>query len=192
MRPRGPRLNGRGRYVGPPGDHTQRVTVKTHIHRLGSSGHRSSKAAVAHHLAYLQRDGVEPGQAPGILYSRELTGLEATPFVERGAQDRHHYRVIVSPERGADLDLTRFTRDLMAQVEQDTGTALDWVAVNHYNTAHPHTHVMLRGVDEDGRGLYLTSDYMNRGMAYRARELATLELGLRREREPAWAYELER
>jgi type IV secretory pathway VirD2 relaxase len=30
----------------------------------------------------------------------------------------------------------------MAQVEQDLGAKLDRVAVDHYNTGHPHTHIM--------------------------------------------------
>jgi type IV secretory pathway VirD2 relaxase len=29
----------------------------------------------------------------------------------------------------------------MAQAEKDLGTRLDWVAVDHWNTDHPHVHV---------------------------------------------------
>jgi type IV secretory pathway VirD2 relaxase len=32
----------------------------------------------------------------------------------------------------------------MRQMEADLGTKLDWVAVNHYNTGHPHVHVIVR------------------------------------------------
>ena len=31
----------------------------------------------------------------------------------------------------------------MAQMEEDLGTSLDWVAVDHFNTGHPHSHIML-------------------------------------------------
>src|SRR5438552_5887455 len=33
------------------------------------------------------------------------------------------------------------TRDLMRQMETDLGTKLDWIAVDHHNTGHPHTHI---------------------------------------------------
>src|SRR3546814_10720039 len=44
-------------------------------------------------------------------------------------------------------ELTAHTRDLMSRIEIDLGTKLDWVAVNHYNTGHPHVHVIVRGKD---------------------------------------------
>jgi len=31
----------------------------------------------------------------------------------------------------------------MAQMEEDLGTQLDWVAVDHLDTAHPHTDIDL-------------------------------------------------
>ena len=53
-----------------------------------------------------------------------------------------------SAEDGAEYDdLKPLTRRLMAQVEEDLGTKLDWVAVDHYNTGHPHTHVIVRGIN---------------------------------------------
>jgi type IV secretory pathway VirD2 relaxase len=39
----------------------------------------------------------------------------------------------------------------MAQAEKDLGTKLDWVAVDHFNTGHPHSHVIVRGKDDRGR-----------------------------------------
>jgi len=42
-------------------------------------------------------------------------------------------------------DLSGFTRDLMSKLEGDLGTKLDWVAVNHFNTGHPHVHVIING-----------------------------------------------
>src|SRR5690606_20164883 len=54
---------------------------------------------------------------------------------------------------------------------------LDWVAVDHFNTGHPHTHVVLRGKDERGQDLVIARDYIAHGMRARAQELATLELG---------------
>ncbi len=38
-------------------------------------------------------------------------------------------------------DLKPFVRDLMARMEADLHTKLDWVAADHFNTGHPHTHI---------------------------------------------------
>ncbi|MGY4626466.1 hypothetical protein [Bradyrhizobium sp. USDA 4486] len=34
-------------------------------------------------------------------------------------------------------------RGLMRQMEGDLGTRLDWVAADHFNTGHPHSHIVL-------------------------------------------------
>src|SRR3546814_5189952 len=79
-------------------------------------------------------------------------------------------------ERG---DLAAFTRAHMKQVELDLGTRLDWVAVDHWDTDNPHTHIVLRGKDDRGEDLVIARDYIGRGMRTRASELATDWLGPR-------------
>ena len=70
----------------------------------------------------------------------------ACDFAQHCAEDRHHFRFIVVPKDAAELgDLKAFTRGLMAQAERDLGTKLDWVAVDHWNTAQSHIHVLVRG-----------------------------------------------
>ena len=70
--------------------------------------------------------------------------MSAACLAERGADDRHHFRLIVSPEDTMELeDLRGFTRELMADAERDLGTKLDWVAVDHWNTDNPHVHVLV-------------------------------------------------
>ncbi|MEZ5874800.1 MAG: DUF3363 domain-containing protein [Hyphomicrobiales bacterium] len=158
----------------------RRVVVKARVvHQHGPSG-RSPKA----HLIYLQRDGAGQDHGEGELYNARETGVDRDAFLERCEDDRHHFRLIVSPEDGDKLeDLQAYTRDLMRQVEQDLGTRLDWVAIDHHNTGHPHSHILLRGVDEDGKTLLIARDYMAHGFRLRAAELATLELGQQTELE---------
>jgi type IV secretory pathway VirD2 relaxase len=84
----------------------------------------------------------------------------------------------VAPEDSNEMaDLTSFTRDLMRQVEKDLETRLDWIAIDHYNTGHPHTHIMVRGVLDGGGVLNIAGDYIAHGIRHRASELVTLELG---------------
>ena len=68
-------------------------------------------------------------------------------------------------------------------MEADLGTQLEWVAVDHWDTDNPHTHVVLRGKNETGRDLVIARDYIGHGMRHRASELATVWLGPRTELE---------
>ena len=151
----------------------RRVVVKT---RYVQSAGKNGKGAA--HLRYIQRDGTSRDGERGQLYSATEDRAEPQAFLDRGKDDRHQFRFIVSPEDAADLsDLTEHTRDLMSRIEADLGTKLDWVAVNHHNTGHPHVHVIVRGKDELGENLVINGDYLANGIRERASELTTLELG---------------
>jgi hypothetical protein len=147
----------------------RRVMVKARSVRLG--GPKGTGAARAH-LRYIQRDGVTRDGAPGQLYSADADRADGKTFLERQTADRHQFRFIVSPEDGADYeDLKPLTRRLMAQMERDLGTKLDWVAVDHYNTGHPHTHIIVRGKNDRGEDLVIARDYLTSGIRERAAEL---------------------
>jgi type IV secretory pathway VirD2 relaxase len=153
----------------------RRVTVKARVVKLRGS---KAVAAAAAHLRYVQRDGVTRDGEEGRLYSTFTDDADAKAFLQRGESDRHQFRFIVSPENGAALENLRgFTRDLMAKMEEDLRTNLDWVAVDHFDTGHPHTHVLVRGVTEDGKTLNIAGDYIAHGIRGRASEIMTRWLG---------------
>ncbi len=157
---------------------SRRVAVKIRSVRLGKNGLAKARA----HMRYIQRDGAEKDGTPGRLYGPTRDGVDEEAFLEEGKADRHQFRIILSPEEAGELeDLNKFTRDVMAAAERDLGTRLDWVAVNHHDTDHPHVHVVLRGRAEDGRDLVIARNYITHGFRGRAEELATLELGQRRD-----------
>ncbi len=154
---------------------TRLVTVKARVVR-----HSTRAAPLATHVAYLQRDGVTKDGAPGRLFDAEHDEADGRAFAERSANDRHHFRFIVSPENAAELsNLQAFARDLMTSAEQDLGTRLEWVAVEHHNTEHPHVHLLVRGRADDGSDLVISRDYIREGMRARAQTLVTMELGPR-------------
>src|SRR5947208_2881613 len=95
------------------------------------------------------------------------------------AGDERLFKIIVSPEFGDRIDLENHTRELMARMERDLNTDLEWVAVIHYNTEHPHVHIALRGVDQRGKSLRLPREYVKSGIRSRAEDLLTKELGHR-------------
>ena len=130
-------------------------------------------------------------QTPGCS-TRHSDRADERDFGERCGDDRHHFRFIVSPEDAQQMtDLRAFTRELMADAERDLGTALDWVAVDHWNTDNPHIHVLVRGRADDGQDLVISRDYISRGFRSRAEERVTLELGPRTEQEIRSALEKE-
>jgi type IV secretory pathway VirD2 relaxase len=142
--------------------------------------HGIKRAPLSAHLEYLRRDGVTKDDTPGRMFDAEQDSADHRAFAGRCTDDRHHFRFIVSPDDAEQLsDLKAFTRDLMRQAERDLGTRLDWVAVDHWNTEHPHIHVIVRGVADDGRDLVISRDYISHGLRARASELVTLELGPR-------------
>jgi type IV secretory pathway VirD2 relaxase len=158
----------------------RRVIVKARLVRLAGKGQSGARA----HLRYIQRDGVTREGEPGVLYGRDADVADGNAFLERSGDDRHQFRFIVSAEDGGEYpDLKPFVRRLMTQVEDDLGTRLDWVAVDHFNTGHPHTHIMLRGVDDQGHDLIIAREYISRGLRERATELVTVDLGPRTDQE---------
>jgi type IV secretory pathway VirD2 relaxase len=153
---------------------SRRVIVKARYtrQRLGDLG--AAKA----HLRYIQRDGVTREGLPGHVYDAASEHTDLDAFLDRSERDPHQFRFIVSPEDSARLpDLKPFIRDLMSHMEQDLGTKLDWVAVDHFNTGHPHSHVVIRGKDDRGEDLVIARDYIGHGVRARAQALVTLELG---------------
>ena len=154
---------------------SRNVIIKARVVRQGRVA-----GALAAHVNYLQRDGVTRDGEKGRLFGAEGEDLDRDGFAGRCADDRHHFRFIVSPEDAIEMaDLKDFTRDVMVQMQKDLGTHLDWVAVEHWNTGQPHIHIIVRGVGDDGRDLVIARDYIGEGMRAQARNLVTQELGLR-------------
>src|SRR5262249_33860220 len=160
----------------------RRVVVKVRVVRHLSHSVRS--APLAAHIAYLERDGVTRGGEKAHMFSAGEDRSDAAAFARRCHDDRHHFRFIVAPEEaGEKADVKAFTRDLVAQMERDLGTRLDWVAVDHWNTDNLHVHLLVRGIAEDGSDLVISRDYISRGLRSRAEELVSIELGPKPEHE---------
>ena len=154
----------------------RRCIVKARIVPMNARGVKAARL----HLAYIERDGVERDGSEGRLYGGG-DEVDRASLVDAIPGERHQFRFIVSPED--DVDLTQFTRDLMRNVERDIGLRLQWGAVNHYDTDNPHAHVVVRGVDADGRQVWIDRAYITERMRWRAQRILTDELGPRPERD---------
>lgn len=164
---------------------SRRVVVKARVVKLNArrgrrGGTRCGVASkmVDSHLRYLARDGVTRDGEKGRIYSAFEDHADGQAFLKRGRGDRHQFRFVVAPEDSAEMsDLRGFTRELMRQAEIDLATRLDWIAVDHHNTRHPHIHIVIRGATDEGKILNIAGDYIAHGIRSRASELVTRELG---------------
>ena len=59
----------------------------------------------------------------------------------------------------------------MERMSSDLKTDLEWVAVAHHNTEHPHVHVALRGVSADGKAFKVEKQYIKAGVRNIAEQL---------------------
>ena len=161
---------------------SRRVLIKARIVRQW--GTRARSAPLARHIAYLERDGVTREGSNGQMFDANADEVDGDAFASRCKDDRHHFRFIVSPEDASELaDLRVFTRELLEDMASDLDTRLDWMAVDHWNTANPHIHVLVRGVASGGSDLVIDRAYISEGLRARAEKRVTIELGPRSERD---------
>jgi hypothetical protein len=128
-------------------DPTRHVVVKAPIVRHRGRAFRS--APLSAHVAYLKREGVRKDGEPAHMFNAQTDAVEGAVeeggFSERCREDRHHFWFIVSPEDASEMtDLKAFARDLVADMERDLGTKLDWMGVDHWNADNPHVHILFR------------------------------------------------
>ena len=175
----------------------------------GASGPTSYKQRCAVRVTYSQNKTAGQWKAHGHYIARE-TATEKSKAKTAGfdakesrvdiaqrldtwqrAGDQRFFKLIVSPEFGDRMNLEAHTRTLLKCMERDLDTKLEWAAAVHYNTDHPHVHVVLRGRDEHGRALRLPREYVQSGIRSHAEDIATKQLGYRTERDAVEAQRRE-
>ena len=138
---------------------------------------RGHVCAAQQHLRYLQRAGVGRETLHGSLYDGSQDKADGRSFLERSRADPYQFRIVVAVEHGWEYaSLRHLTRRLLKEMELDLGSALEWVAADHYNTGFPHTHIVLRGVDGHGDELRIAGAYLREGMRLRAAKIVELDL----------------
>jgi type IV secretory pathway VirD2 relaxase len=157
----------------------QRSAVKVSYARNARS------ASWAAHGRYLARENAQRKDAKGLGFDSARDDINLSQLLAgwQKAGDPRLFRIIVSPENGAVMDLKEHARELVAQMERDLETRLQWAAIDHHNTDHPHVHILIRGVTESGNALSIDRNYIKSGIRDRSQEIASRKLGLRVERD---------
>ena len=152
----------------------RRVVVKARFVRLSMSSAR----ALSEHLRYIGRDDAARPEDRERLFNGEHDAIDRDVFAEAAGEDRHHFRLIVSPEDGNELqNMKPLVRDLVSRMEQDLDTRLEWVAAIHNDTDHSHAHIVIRGRRDNGQDLVMTRAYVSYGIRAQAEKLVARELG---------------
>jgi type IV secretory pathway VirD2 relaxase len=167
-----------GGHVGKASQrHFQRCAIRATYTRNAVKGQWKA------HGRYLARESAQlKGKTAGTGFDAEGSVPDPAARMDawQRAGDEQMWKLIISPEFGDRIDLQKLARELIQRIEDNRrGAALEWIAVDHYNTEHPHVHVALRGVDRDGNGVRFPREFIKTGIRELAENLCTQQLGYR-------------
>ena len=117
------------------------------------SGATGGKGGWVRHARYLAREHAQQrtGARPGLRCASARDSIWSAVVREWERGDELMWSLIISPEDAERIDLRQHARDLVAGMERDLGTQLEWVAIDHHNTDDAHIHLLIRGVRDDGQ-----------------------------------------
>ena len=130
------------------------------------------KKQLAAHAKYIERDAACEKTFDS--ERDELTPEEYQQKWQSMLKDPRTFRFVISPEDGERVDFVEHTREFMDELqdrlteswrylaekegldpEQVDPAQLNWVAAIHSNTDHRHVHILMGGLDENGREIFL-------------------------------------
>jgi hypothetical protein len=85
---------------------SQKVIIKTRVvvhDKVGGGGGGGARSMMRHTL-YVERDGAGRDGSEVKVFDEELDRADGAAFVDRCADDRHHFRIIISPENGIEME----------------------------------------------------------------------------------------
>ncbi|MBS2005371.1 MAG: hypothetical protein JST44_27915, partial [Cyanobacteria bacterium SZAS LIN-5] len=121
---------------------------------------RSGLARAKAHINYIQyREGKDRERGPRKFFdsqSDSITGSQIKGRLDELDQAGVQiHKIILSPGLN-NADMFAYTREMMTELSRSKGLDLEWYAVNHENTEHFHTHVVVMGMDLQGRRVHLS------------------------------------
>jgi hypothetical protein len=89
-----------------------------------------------------------------------------------------HYKFIISPE-SQEVDVEALVKTLVKRMEAATGYRFNWVAARHSDTAHTHAHLLINGVDKNGREVNFDKAFKTHTVRELTRDICTTLIGQR-------------
>ena len=136
-------------------------SVAKHSYVKGKSG----AGRISAHVDYLQnRPGHDRAEGPRKFFNGERDGISGSD-VKRELMDQGYskvvaHKMILSPGLNG-IDVDAYTRDVMKNIGDEKGLDLKWWSVKHENTDHDHAHVVIAGLDKNGRDVnFDKEDYL--------------------------------
>jgi len=177
-----------GKRGGYGGHSTGRIAGrgKTDIRQKCIAKMQYSDSSAAHKVQlekYLTREGTDINGGQAKLYGSDIDEYRKN-MVDR------NFRIFLSPQSDK-VNLTELSKKFMEKLQAATGYNLYWQAANHYNTAHPHAHLLINGVDVSGKQVEIPKDIVKTFMREYAQDIYTAQLGNRSREEIAIEKERE-
>ena len=151
---------------GTSSNYKQNCTVK--------ASYRETKEQHYKNLEYIQKEGkAKDGEKP-VLYGSVSEEEYQNKMVAK------NWRLIISPESNK-INLTTLSKELIKRIEESTGYKLNWIAANHYDTDNHHTHILINGIDQKGRGvdLFKSKGFGSQIIREYAKDICTSMIGKR-------------
>jgi len=133
-----------------------------------------SNSGAAHRVQlekYLIREGTDFDGSRAKLYGTDIEEYREN-MVDK------NFRIFLSPQSDK-INLKDMTEKFMKTLEQQTGYEFFWQGANHYNTAHPHAHILINGKDRNGKEVEIPRDIVKTFMREYARDICTSQIGNR-------------
>ncbi len=89
-----------------------------------------------------------------------------------------HFKFIISPESDK-APLKEAVKAFIEKTNFETGYRLDWKAVIHTDTAHPHAHILVNGNDLKGKPVKFKKDFIRRRSHQITQDIITAMIGER-------------
>jgi hypothetical protein len=124
---------------------------------------------------YLTREGTDRDGNAAELFGTDLEEYKKNMVGK-------NFRIFLSPE-SSNVDTEILAKKFIKKLEKQTGYKLYWQGACHFNTAHPHAHLLINGVDKQGREVTIPRDIVKTFMRETARNLCTAQIGLRTQKD---------
>src|SRR5579883_1389295 len=114
------------------------------------------------HVKYIQhRPGEDRGPEGRRFFNDQEENLDGRAL-RKAIKELEDSKVVIhkltlAPEIDP-LDKREYTREVMQQLSAEKGQDLNWMAVEHNNTAHHHIHVVVLGEDKNGKTVRIDKD----------------------------------